>query len=128
MKNWALLLGSGFGFLGVGLGAFGAHALEAVLMANGREATWETAVLYQFVHSGLLLWLGILAGQSSSPRLPLLATWLSASGIVLFSGSLYLLSVTGFRWLGAITPIGGVCFLAAWTLVFIHSLQPTTRT
>jgi uncharacterized membrane protein YgdD (TMEM256/DUF423 family) len=126
MKNTALIAAAGFGFLGVALGAFGAHSLEAVLKANERLATWETAVLYQFVHTGLLLALGILQAMAPARRLRI-ATWLSVVGIAIFSGSLYLLSLTNIKWLGAITPIGGLCFMAAWVLLFIHSIFPKTQ-
>jgi uncharacterized membrane protein YgdD (TMEM256/DUF423 family) len=126
MKNTALLMAAGFGFLGVALGAFGAHSLESVLKANDRMATWDTAVLYQFVHAGLLLALGILQAMAPAKRLRI-ATWLSVVGIVIFSGSLYLLSLTNLKWLGAITPIGGLSFLAAWVLLFIHSISTKTQ-
>jgi uncharacterized membrane protein YgdD (TMEM256/DUF423 family) len=123
MKNPALISGAVFGFLGVALGAFGAHALEDVLKANDRIATWDTAVLYQFVHVGLLLLMGLLSGNKEQPRLLKIATFMAIAGILVFSGSLYLLSITGTTWLGAITPFGGVSFLGAWALVFIHALK-----
>ncbi len=122
MKNQALVVAAIFGFLGVALGAFGAHSLEAILKANERLETWHTAVLYQFVHAGLLLVLGIL--QAAKPaKLLRIATWCSVIGILIFSGSLYILSITNIKWLGAITPIGGLSFLAAWALLLVHSLQ-----
>lgn len=127
MKNLALLFGSGFGFLGVALGAFGAHGLEEVLKANGREATWDTAVLYQFVHAGLLLVIGVWVEKGSPSKFLRLATWLLVAGILVFSGSLYLLSLTNIKWLGAITPIGGLSFLAAWAFFFFHSFRNNVR-
>ena len=123
MKNTGLIFGAAFGFLGVALGAFGAHGLEDVLVANGREATWETAVLYQFVHAGLLLLLGILDQLHSSTKLLRISIWTTIVGILIFSGSLYALSLTNIKWLGAITPLGGLSFLAAWTLLFFFSLR-----
>src|SRR5262249_8718239 len=98
----------------VGLGAFGAHGLKAILSSNGTASIWEKAVLYHFIH-GLMLF--ILAGRTPLP----LGPWLSfLVGIVFFSGSLYLLALTNVRWLGAITPIGGVCFLVGWLWLVLN--------
>jgi uncharacterized membrane protein YgdD (TMEM256/DUF423 family) len=101
------------GFLGVVLGAFGAHGLKDLLSRNDTVAIWEKAVLYHLVHTVALLW---VSTQRPFPALP----WsLFVAGIVVFSGTLYLLAVTNVRWLGAITPIGGLCLIAGWlTLVF----------
>ena len=99
------------GFLGVAFGAFGAHLLGDFLKAAGREVTWETAVLYHLVHSVGLLALGGLGVRSSLVRFTRHA-WIV--GIAVFSGSLYLLCLTGYGWLGAITPIGGIAFLLGW--------------
>jgi uncharacterized membrane protein YgdD (TMEM256/DUF423 family) len=100
------------GFLAVGLGAFGAHGLKDVLTQNGTLAIWETAVFYHFVHAVMLY---LLAG-----RKPLIAGawWSFFAGIVIFSGSLYLLALTNIKWLGAITPIGGVSLLSGWAWLF----------
>lgn len=98
------------GFLGVSFGAFGAHALEARLQAADRTATWETAVLYHLVHVVALLALGAL-GSVPSRRL---IAWFWSVGVVVFSGSLYVLCLTGATWLGAITPLGGVSWLIGW--------------
>jgi uncharacterized membrane protein YgdD (TMEM256/DUF423 family) len=95
-------------FLAVGLGAFGAHALRPTLEANGLGDAWKTAVLYHFLHAIALL---VLALLGAGPRG---VWWLLFSGIIIFSGSLYILCLTNARWLGAITPIGGVLFLAGW--------------
>src|SRR5690348_8041645 len=105
-------------FLAVAAGAFGAHALRA-RVAPDLLAVWETAARYQMYHALALFavawtlarWPGTPAG---------VAGWLFIVGIVLFSGSLYLLSITGVRWLGAITPLGGVAFLAGWLLLAAH--------
>jgi uncharacterized membrane protein YgdD (TMEM256/DUF423 family) len=101
-----------FGFLAVAAGAFGAHALRARL---GPEmlAVWETAARYQMYHALALLAVAMAAGRWPEAGWTA-AGWLFAAGILVFSGSLYLLAFTGTRWLGAITPIGGLCFLAGW--------------
>jgi len=100
-----------FGFLGVALGAFGAHGLHDLLAKNERLATWETAVLYHLVHAVVLLAL------SQSEKASRAAGWSFIAGIIIFSGSLYILALTNIRWLGAITPLGGLAFLAGWILV-----------
>jgi uncharacterized membrane protein YgdD (TMEM256/DUF423 family) len=97
-----------FSFLGVALGAFGAHGLKEVLVRNDAVATWQTAVLYHLAHS-----LALLLVASREP-FHVWAWRLFAIGIVVFSGSLYLLALTSVKVLGAITPIGGVCFLGGW--------------
>ena len=96
------------GFFAVALGAFGAHGLKAHFEANGNLAIWQTAALYHLVHAVVLL---VLASRNAVARLPFV---LFGIGIVIFSGSLYLLAVTNVKWLGAITPIGGLCLLAGW--------------
>jgi len=93
------------GFTGVALGAFGAHGLKAVLAANGSAAIWQTAVLYHLVHAVASLW--------AAERKPAVA-WIWTAGVVLFSGSLYLLALTNIRWLGFLTPLGGILFLVGW--------------
>jgi uncharacterized membrane protein YgdD (TMEM256/DUF423 family) len=102
-------------FLAVGAGAFGAHGLRRILSPE-MLGVWQIAVTYQIAHA-----LGLLAIAALSPRYGsgpwTAAGWLMFAGIVLFSGSLYLLAGTGIRWLGAITPLGGAAFLAAWALV-----------
>lgn len=101
------------GFSAVALGAFGAHGLKSVLTQNGTAAIWEKAVFYHFIHTVMLF---ILAN-----RPPLrLGPWVSfLAGILIFSGSLYLLAVTNLKWLGAITPIGGLSFLTGWLWLII---------
>ena len=105
-----IFVGSFFGLTGVILGAFGAHALEEVLAARESTAVWETAVDYQMWHALALLVLAALP--------PGLKTKFSAIcfalGIVLFSGSLYGLALGGPRWLGPVTPLGGLCLMAGW--------------
>ena len=110
----ALVLAALLLFLAVALGAFGAHALKARLTPD-LQAVWQTAVQYHAWHELELLALGVmlLARPDASVGL---AAWLFVSGIVLFSGSLYLLVLTGARGLGVITPLGGVAFLAGWSV------------
>ena len=101
------------GFLAVAFGAIGAHGLKATFEANGNLPIWQTAALYHLVHSVVLL---VLATRTVVARWPFA---LFGFGIVIFSGSLYLLAVTNVKWLGAITPVGGLCLLAGWlTLAF----------
>jgi uncharacterized membrane protein YgdD (TMEM256/DUF423 family) len=96
------------GFLAMALGAFGAHGLKNVLAQNGTAAIWETAVVYHFIHAVMLFVLASRKPVAAGPW------WCFLAGIVIFSGSLYLLAVTDARWLGAITPVGGISFLAGW--------------
>jgi uncharacterized membrane protein YgdD (TMEM256/DUF423 family) len=112
----ALITGSIFGFLSVAIGAFGAHALKTFLLENNRLATFETAVQYQMYHGMAILLCGIMGLLMPKTDFSIV-TWLFFSGILIFSGSLYLLCATGIKWLGAITPLGGTAFLAAWLLM-----------
>ncbi len=108
------------GALAVGLGAFGAHGLEPILIQNGRLDTFETAVSYHFYHTLGLLGLGILALIKPEWKGLSLAAWGMFLGVLIFSGSLYILSLTGITWLGAITPVGGVGFILGWlALVYV---------
>lgn len=99
----------------VGAGAFGAHGLKRVLSAD-MLIVWQTAVTYHLIHG-----LSILAIAIAVPRMPTntmaLAGWMMFAGIVMFSGSLYALATTGQRWLGPVTPLGGVAFMAGWIMV-----------
>ncbi|ANY16267.1 DUF423 domain-containing protein [Bordetella pseudohinzii] len=101
--------------IAVGAGAFGAHGLKRVLDPD-MLAVWQTGVLYHLIHALGLLAVAWLATRYTSGLLPV-AGWLMFAGIVLFSGSLYLLAGTGTRILGAITPLGGVAFLLSWALI-----------
>ena len=112
MYGTAWLLGSLSALVGVAAGAFGAHALQAAV-DPGLMEVYETGVRYQLVHALALLAIGLAGGRWPAGRWSI-PTWLFAAGTVLFSGSLYLLAITGVRWLGAVTPLGGVCFLAGW--------------
>ena len=104
----AFRISAGIGFLAVALGAFGAHGLQPLLMEKGTLPIWEKAASYHLIHAVVLL---VLA---SRVELPKLASNLILAGVVIFSGSLYVLAVTGIHKLGMITPIGGVCLLAGW--------------
>jgi uncharacterized membrane protein YgdD (TMEM256/DUF423 family) len=101
-------LAAGLCFLAVALGAFGAHALKPTLEANGTLDAWNKAVLYHLAHAVALLALSLHTGQNRG------ASYLLLAGVLIFSGTLYLLALTNVRWLGAITPLGGLCFLAGW--------------
>ncbi|HEY3439794.1 MAG TPA: DUF423 domain-containing protein [Paludibaculum sp.] len=105
--------------LAVALGAFGAHGLRGRLDAYSM-GIYEKAVFYHFLHAIGILVVPLLARLAAMPRSGLVCALLTA-GIVFFSGSLYLLAVTGTRWLGAVTPIGGLCFILAW-LILAYSL------
>jgi uncharacterized membrane protein YgdD (TMEM256/DUF423 family) len=106
------MLGCVLAILGVGAGAFGAHALRARLTPD-LLAVFETGARYQLYHALALLAVALAAAHHPAPPLRA-AGWLFTAGIVLFSGSLYALALTGVRALGAVTPLGGACFLAGW--------------
>ncbi len=101
------------GGLAVALGAFGAHGLRDRLTPDSL-ATFETGVRYEMYHALALLAVAWAVTRWANSGLPVAAGWLFVAGTVLFSGSLYLLALTGTRWLGAITPFGGIAFLAGW--------------
>jgi uncharacterized membrane protein YgdD (TMEM256/DUF423 family) len=100
-------------FVAVGLGAFGAHALKTSLGARDMLGAWEKAVLYQFLHALALLALAFVPNVNKPAAILLLA------GVALFSGSLYVMALTNVRALGAITPLGGLCFLAGWAWLVV---------
>lgn len=100
-------------FLAVALGAFGAHGLKQILEARGMLDVWNKAVFYHFIHAVALLALALYGAANRS------AWWLLFAGILIFSGSLYAMALLNLRWLGAITPIGGLCFLAGWAWLAI---------
>ena len=112
MDRLFFAIGGLCGFLGVALGAFGAHALKASLAAD-MLAVFEVGVRYQMYHACALLAVG-WAYTRWPGAFVIAAGWLFVAGIALFSGSLYALSISGARWLGAITPVGGVALLAGW--------------
>ena len=117
-----LLIGALGGFLGVAFGAFGAHWLRSRLTPE-MLAVFETAVRYQMYHVLALLLTAAAIGRIGDARLLLMAGWFFTAGIVLFSGSLYALALTGVTILGAITPLGGLAFLAGWASLMVFALR-----
>jgi uncharacterized membrane protein YgdD (TMEM256/DUF423 family) len=114
MSRIALVrVAAAFCFVAVALGAFGAHALKATLQSNGMLDVWNKAVLYHLVHAVALLALALYGAGNRGAYL------LLAAGILFFSGSLYTMALTNVPWLGAITPLGGLCFLAGWAWLVI---------
>ena len=116
MDRTFFVLASLFGGLSVALGAFGAHALEDRL-TEALMGTYQTAVQYQFYHALALVAVAFAISRWPGGKLPEIAGWLFVAGILLFSGSLYLLVMTNTSWLGAITPLGGVAFIVGWLLL-----------
>jgi len=117
MSKTILMTASVLLALAVALGAFGAHGLKSQLSTDMLQ-TYKTGVDYHFYHALGLLLIGILAVTFPSELMKWSAILLTA-GIILFSGSLYVLAVSGIKWLGAITPIGGLSFIAGWVLLFL---------
>jgi uncharacterized membrane protein YgdD (TMEM256/DUF423 family) len=120
-----IALGSINAALAVILGAFGAHALKARISPE-MLSVYHTASQYHFYHALGMLLIGALASQIRTGSALQLSGFLMLAGIVLFSGSLYLLAVTGVTWLGAITPLGGVAFIAAWVVLAYAALRAAT--
>ena len=112
--NW-IVMGALTAFVGVALGAFGSHSLQR-RVGQVRLPSWETAVRYHMYHALAIIITGLVIGWrgTAAPSLLGLVPWLFAAGTVLFSGSLYLLVLTGKRWLGAVTPLGGLLLLGGW--------------
>jgi uncharacterized membrane protein YgdD (TMEM256/DUF423 family) len=121
MERFFFLCGAISGFVGVALGAFAAHALRERLTAE-MAGIFEVGVRYQMYHALALLAVAWAATRWSSPML-VAAGWCFVVGTLVFSGSLYILGLTGIRWLGAITPIGGLAFLAGWLLLAWSTLR-----
>ena len=121
MSQLFFLLGSISGGLAVALGAFGAHALKARLTPD-LLATFETGVRYQMYHALALLVVAVAMTRVPAGSLLNVAGWLFVAGTLLFSGSLYLLCFTEKRWLGAITPFGGLAFIAGWVCLALAAL------
>lgn len=113
--RWFLLLGAANAALAVLLGAFGAHSLKTHLAAD-MLAVYQTGLQYHLFHALGLLAVGFALKQIGDSAWLRWSGWLMLAGIVLFSGSLYILGTTGWKWLGAVTPLGGVSFIIAWTL------------
>ena len=108
-------------FIAVALGAFGAHAIRGRISDYYLDV-YKTAVLYQFIHALGLFVVAWLSSISADPKITI-AGFLMLSGIIIFSGSLYILSLTGIKWLGAFTPIGGLCFLASWICLALVTVK-----
>lgn len=108
-----IVIGSVLMMLGVAFGAFGAHIVEGMLTAD-RFDVYQTAVQYHFYHAIGLVLIGALSQHMSETKWLQWSSWLITAGVVIFSGSLYLLTLTDTGWLGAITPIGGAAFIAGW--------------
>ena len=127
MHKIFLQSGAILGFLGVALGAFGAHAFRAMLELSKRSDTFETAVKYQFYHALALVAIGILlqlpATTAVSAKYYSWAGYAYLSGVLIFSGSLYAICFTGITKFGAIAPIGGLLMLAGWALLLIGGLK-----
>ena len=122
-----VLMGGIFGLLGVAIGAFGAHALKGVLTVNETTTTFQTGVQYHMMHALALLLVGVLHSQLHPNRHLRIVGWLFTIGILLFSGSLYTLAITKIGIFGAITPLGGVCFLIGWFLIILTAVQSQNR-
>ena len=121
MLKFGLIAGSLFSMLSVILGAFGAHYLKNTLN-DYSLSVFQTGVLYQFFHSIGIILVVLLSVSKDNLNLDL-SIWFFTLGIILFSGSLYLLAITGLKWLGAITPIGGFFFILGWMFLFLKSLK-----
>ena len=121
MDRLFFALGSASALVAVATGAFGAHGLRARLSPD-LLAVFETAARYQMYHALALLAVGCAVTRWPGPW-PVRAGWLFAVGTLLFSGSLYVLALSGMRWLGAVTPLGGLAFLAGWTCLLLGMLR-----
>ena len=114
-----------FGLTGVALGAFGAHALQGTLLAHGTLNAWKTAVLYQIVHAVALIGVAALI-QSTDSAARRYLSWVArfwVAGVILFSGSLYILALGGPRIFGPITPLGGVALMLGWISILIAGIK-----
>lgn len=126
MERMLIALAGINGFIAVALGAFGAHGLKARLagLPDGvqRLAWWETAAHYHLTHALAIALSAYLVSRAGSGAAAYVSGFCFAAGIVLFSGSLYAMTLSGIRALGAVTPVGGLCFLAGWVAVVIAAL------
>ncbi len=122
MAKFYLLLGSINALLVVLIGAFAAHGLKARLTVENM-AIFQTGVQYHFYHAVGLILVGLIAWHIPTSPYLRWSAWLMITGIILFSGSLYVLSITNIRWLGMITPVGGMAFIIAWLLLSIGIIK-----
>ena len=120
INNLSIAMGAFSACIAVAAGAFAAHGLKNILSIEYLE-TFKTAADYQLVHSIGLILIGVI-NQHSSNRCNIASAIFMFTGIILFSGSLYLLTLTGIKWLGMITPVGGICFLMAWLILGFNHL------
>ncbi|MCX7108437.1 MAG: DUF423 domain-containing protein [Methylococcales bacterium] len=120
MQSGFLFLGALSALIGVGMGAFGAHGLKAILSPE-MLAVYQTGVTYQIWHALGLIAIALIRQQVPESKLLIWAGWLMFVGILIFSGSLYLLAILDLKWLGIFTPIGGVSFMMAWVLIAIFA-------
>ena len=128
ISRWILVVGAVFAMLAVIAGAFAAHGLKHVLGAD-YLLIFETAARYQMYHAIALMIAGVISTMPQfSPRWVNLAALAFMLGIILFSGSLYLLALTGIKWLGAITPLGGVAFIFGWLALIVAALKHPAQT
>lgn len=124
MKGTQILQLAGIsGALAVGIGAFGAHSLEELLIQTNRLETFHTAVHYHFYHTLALLGIGILGTLKPEWKGLGFSAWCMTLGILIFSGSLYILCFTGLTWLGGITPLGGLAFILGWMNIFYSNYK-----
>jgi uncharacterized membrane protein YgdD (TMEM256/DUF423 family) len=121
-SRYSILVGATFGLIAVALGAFGAHALKSILLANNRLDTFELATRYLFYHSGALLLVGLL-NQNKNDRLLHYSSLGFFIGVILFSGSLYTLSISNVSSFATATPVGGVFLVFGWFMLFLASLK-----
>ena len=124
MQKVSFIIGAISGALAVMIGAFGAHAFKAVLELNNRVSTFETGVKYQFFHTLAIIFLAILMDKYSMKFLNI-GVWAFLAGIILFSGSLYILSITGNTKWGAVAPLGGLAFVVGWIMFLLAVLKKT---
>lgn len=125
MRKFSLITGGITGVTGIALGAMGAHALKEVLTPEQLDS-FVTGTRYQMYHALFLILLGILMGKNRTKLLSISAI-LATAGTVCFSGSIYLLTVAGWKWLGPVTPLGGLLLMSAWILLILHFIREKTQ-
>lgn len=117
-----VVIAAAFGALAVALGAFGAHGLKHTL-SEAQLGVWQTAVQYQFYHALALLLVAVLLSFGLPLAWLKVSGWLLVTGVVLFSGSLYVLALGGPKFLGPVTPLGGIAFIIAWVTLFVAAAK-----
>ena len=125
MRDSLLAVTALLGAFGVGLGAFGAHGLKSRL--GDSISTWQTATEYHLVHVAALLGVVVLARLSGDATVLRVSGWAFVAGIVAFSGSLYWLALGGPRWLGPVTPVGGLAFIVGWLALAVHAFRESSN-